>query len=125
MDSLLGPQTAPAHNLPIRLTSFVGRERERADVVGMLGQSRLVTLIGAPGVGKTRLALRVAEELASGFSGGAWLVELAPLADPALVPRMVATALGIHEQPDRPLSATLADSLVVRKLLWCSTTASM
>ena len=117
MDSLLGPQTTPAHNLPARLTSFVGRERERVGVAELLGESRLTTLIGAPGVGKTRLALRVAEEVASGFSGGVWLVELAPLTEPALVPRAVATVLGVREQPDQPLSATLAEALKGRELL--------
>src|SRR3954453_2308358 len=73
------------HNLPLRLTSFVGREREMAEVATLIGDRRLATLVGAPGVGKTRLSLQVATGLLGTFPDGVWLVELAPLADPALV----------------------------------------
>src|SRR5690242_14497356 len=114
MDSLQESRTPRTYNLPVQLTSFVGRDGERADLVAMLGTIRQVTLVGAPGVGKTRLALRVAEDLAGTFSGGAWLVELAPIAEPGLVSRAVAGALGVRGETAHPLSSTLAKSLKSR-----------
>jgi non-specific serine/threonine protein kinase len=104
-------------NLPLALTSFIGREREQAQVQALLSAARLVTLTGAGGAGKTRLALAVAGELVSEYADGVWLVELAPLANPALVPQAVATALGVCEQPHRPLLATLIDYLKDKHLL--------
>jgi predicted ATPase/class 3 adenylate cyclase/DNA-binding CsgD family transcriptional regulator len=100
-----------ANNLPRQLTSFVGREHEIADVSRLLATTRLLTLTGSGGVGKTRLALRVAEESIERFRDGVWLVELAALGDPALVPQAVATVLGIREQPGRALQDTLIDVL--------------
>ena len=91
----------PSHNLPTRLTSFVGREREIAEVTSLLRGERLVTLVGAPGVGKTRLSLQSALGVLDAFPDGVWLVELAPLADPDLVPHAVADVLGVREQPGR------------------------
>jgi predicted ATPase/DNA-binding CsgD family transcriptional regulator len=105
------------HNLPARLSSFVGRERETADAVARLRSHRLLTLGGAPGVGKTRLSLVVAEQALASFPDGVWLVELAPLADPSLVPQAVANVLGVKEQPGRPLTTTLAEYLRRRHLL--------
>jgi hypothetical protein len=78
---------------PAQVTSFVGREREIADVQRLLVTTRLLTLTGSPGVGKTRLGLEIAARLADDYSDGVWLVELAALADPALVPQTVAAAL--------------------------------
>jgi predicted ATPase len=101
----------PPHNLPLQLSSFVGGERALADLRALLGTTRLLTLIGAPGVGKTRLALELARQQVEGFSGGVWLVELAPVVDPSLVPQAVATAVGVREQPDRPLADTLVETL--------------
>ena len=83
----------------------------------LLGAMRLVTLTGTAGVGKTRLALKVATTLAEGYPGGAWLVELAPVADPVLVPAAVATALGARERPGQPLTETLASHLHHRRML--------
>src|SRR4051812_36594490 len=97
---------AARHNLPLRLTSFVGREREIAEVGAVLRSRRLVTLVGAPGVGKTRLSLQIAATMLDTFPAGVWLIELAPLADPALVPQAVATALSVREQPGHPLADT-------------------
>jgi non-specific serine/threonine protein kinase len=107
----------PPHNLPLQLTSFVGRERALADVTGGLAADRLVTLTGAGGTGKTRLALRAAAELLGEYPDGVWLVELAALADPALVPQAVASAVGVREEPGRPLLATLTDALKPQRLL--------
>ena len=104
-------------NLPVRLTSFVGREHELAEVARLLDVARLVTLVGAPGVGKTRLALQVAHELRNRFVDGAGFVELASLAEPSFVPDAVAATLGVQQRPDRPLVDTLAEHLEARHVL--------
>ena len=104
-------------NLPIPRTSFVGRDRELVGVKRTLAMTRLLTLTGAGGCGKTRLALEVAGDLAGAYPDGVWLVELAEFSDPALVARRLAETLNVREQPDRPLAATLADSLRSRDLL--------
>src|SRR5262245_20169160 len=98
-------------NLPHELSSFVGRERERAEVARLLGTTRLLTLAGAGGAGKTRLALRVAADVRADFPDGVWLAELAWLGDPALVPAAVGLAVGVREQPGRPPVETLAQAL--------------
>jgi predicted ATPase/DNA-binding CsgD family transcriptional regulator/DNA-binding XRE family transcriptional regulator len=103
--------------LPLPLTSFIGRHSELAEVRQLLGTSRLLTLIGAGGVGKTRLALEVAAALGDDYRHGVWLVELAGLADPALVPQVIATTLGMREEAGRPLLDTVADALRPRQLL--------
>ena len=82
------------HNLPYQLTSFVGREQEIAQLVELVTANRLVTLTGAGGAGKTRLALEVAAQAVESFPDGAWLVELASLSDPGLVLQTLARALG-------------------------------
>ena len=105
------------HNLPARLTSFVGREREIGEIGTLLKAQRLITLVGAPGVGKTRLALQIAAGLLDRIPDGVWLVELAPLGDPVLVPQAVADVLGVREQQGRPLTATLTEWLRSRRLL--------
>jgi predicted ATPase/class 3 adenylate cyclase len=105
------------NNLPRELTSFVGRERELADVKRLLADSPLVTLTGTGGCGKTRLALQVAANLLDAHPDGVWFVDLAPLADPALVSQAVAAALGVRDMPDRPLLAALGDFLHGRELL--------
>ncbi len=105
------------NNLPIQATSFVGREREMADVKNLLRTSRLVTLTGVGGCGKTRLALQVAGEVLETFPDGVWLVELAPLSDPGLIPQAVTSVLRIQEEPDQPLLDTLTDVLQTRHLL--------
>jgi non-specific serine/threonine protein kinase len=125
--ALLEPQASPAsapahesavlHNLPIPLTSFIGRSRERAEVARLLATTRLLTLTGAGGCGKTRLALTVATDQAAAYPDGVALVELAALADQALVPQAVAAALGVREEPQRPLSATLVSTLRAKELL--------
>src|SRR5579884_1880747 len=101
------PRTPPdviPHNLPLEVTSFVGREREIAAIRRLLPATRLLTLTGAGGCGKTRLALWVAVELAGAYPDGLWLVELAPLTDPALVPRTVAAVVTVPETPGRPVT---------------------
>jgi non-specific serine/threonine protein kinase len=110
--------TAPRRsNLPHPLSSFIGRQRELAQLSALLAQHALVTLTGPGGVGKTRLAIEVARSTEKRFADGAWLVELAPLADAQLVPQFVAAVLGVREHPGRPLSAVLADALQSRQVL--------
>jgi predicted ATPase len=105
------------HNLPASLTSFIGRERELADVRARLARARLLTLTGVGGCGKTRLALEVARAVLDGYSDGVWLVELAPLADAALVAQTVAAAFNMRETPGQPLASSLAVALRERDLL--------
>src|ERR687888_576548 len=107
----------PRTNLPVQLTSFIGREREIAEVRRLLSTTRLLTLTGAGGCGKTRLAIEVAGAVVGDYPDGVWLMELAPLADPGLVPQAVASALGIREEPGKPLSQTLVDFLKPKRLL--------
>ncbi|WP_432993561.1 ATP-binding protein [Dactylosporangium sp. CA-233914] len=104
-------------NLPAELTSFLGRRREIAEVKRLLSEFRLVTLTGAGGVGKTRLALRVAAQLRRDFPDGAWLVSLADLTNPGLLPQTVAMVLGIQDRSAQGLMATLAEFLRGRHLL--------
>ena len=87
------------HGFPAALTSFIGRDGPLREVAGLLAEFRLVTVTGPGGAGKTRLAGQVARAVAGEFADGAWLVELAPVRDPAQVPSVVAAALGVREQP--------------------------
>src|SRR5437588_7379191 len=105
------------HNLPYQLTSFIGREQEIAQLEELVTAHRLVTLTGAGGVGKTRLAIEVASRLIDAFPDGVWLAELAALSDPRLVPQAAAQALALPEQPTRPVIETLSDHLASKKLL--------
>jgi predicted ATPase/DNA-binding SARP family transcriptional activator/DNA-binding CsgD family transcriptional regulator len=105
------------HNVPAALSSFVGREHELVEIKRTLAMTRLLTLTGSGGCGKTRLALEVGRDLASSYPDGAWLVELASLLQPELVSKAVASALGVREQPDRPLVDTLVGHLREKYLL--------
>ena len=104
-------------NLPLELTSFIGRQTELATVKHMLSSSRLVTLAGIGGVGKTRLALRVAVEAVMDFVDGVWLVELGELSDAALLVDVVAAQLGLRDDSARPLQDVLTEYLSSRRLL--------
>jgi predicted ATPase/DNA-binding SARP family transcriptional activator/DNA-binding CsgD family transcriptional regulator/Flp pilus assembly protein TadD len=105
------------HNLPAPRTSFVGRELEIFELKKTLPMTRLLTLTGAGGSGKTRLALEVARDLLGSYADGVWLVELAPLSEPGLVAQEVARALGAQEQPGRPLLESLLDTLDDKEML--------
>jgi predicted ATPase/DNA-binding SARP family transcriptional activator len=113
--------SAIRHNLPAALTSFVGREKELGDVVRHLEQSRLVTLVGPGGAGKTRLALEAAASGLARFPDGVWLAELAPVRDPTLVAHTVATAIGLDPSgltwSGRSIDEALGDQLRHRRLL--------
>jgi predicted ATPase/class 3 adenylate cyclase/DNA-binding CsgD family transcriptional regulator len=105
------------HGFPAVLTSFVGRAGPVREVAGLLGECRLVTVTGPGGVGKTRLAGAVAQQVAGRFADGVWLVELAPAGDPVLVPAVVAAALGVRGQPGVPAAEALAGVLARLQLL--------
>ncbi len=100
-----------AHNLPADLTSFIGRNAEISTITGLLPATRLLTLAGSGGVGKTRLALKAAVEVVDQYRDGVWLVELGSLADDTLVSKAVAHVLGVLGQSGRPLDASLVDAL--------------
>ncbi|HEV2216182.1 MAG TPA: adenylate/guanylate cyclase domain-containing protein [Candidatus Dormibacteraeota bacterium] len=106
-----------SNNLPVQLSSFVGRDKEVRHVVAILGSARLVTLTGAGGCGKTRLALQVAAELLDENPDGTWFADLSTLSDGALVPSAVAAAASIQEQRNRPVIDTLVEALAHRRLL--------
>jgi predicted ATPase/class 3 adenylate cyclase len=108
---------ATPNNIVRPLTSFVGRQRELAAVRELLGKSRLLTLCGAGGIGKTRLSIELAIAVLADHPDGVWFVELAPLADARLVPQVVASVLGVKEEPDRPVVEALVRYLEKRRVL--------
>ena len=111
------PPAMPAHNLPAQLTSFVGRERELAELGKLLGEARLITLTGTGGVGKTRLAAEFAVCVMDRFAQGAWLADLAGITDPDLVPAQVMEALGVRQAGDLPVIEALRFRLRSAELL--------
>src|SRR5437588_4620238 len=100
--------SAAAHNLPLAATRMIGREEAVASLVSRLSRERLLTIVGAGGIGKTTLALAVAEHLIADYEHGVWLVDLAPLSDPRLVPSAVATVLGLEVRTENPLPGLIA-----------------
>jgi len=104
-------------NLPVQLTSFIGRKEQIAEAKRLLSVTRLLTLTGAGGTGKTRLSLQVAGEVLDTFKDGVWFVELAPIADPGLVAPAIVHALGLSEAPGKPVRETLQDYLREKDLL--------
>jgi predicted ATPase/class 3 adenylate cyclase/DNA-binding CsgD family transcriptional regulator len=109
--------TVVSSRLPVQLTSFVGRDAEGTQLSELLVQNRVVTLTGAGGVGKTRLAIQVAAQLAGEFGDGVWYVDLAPITDPELVAVTVARALGLPDQPGRSTVDTVLRFVRDRQLL--------
>ena len=112
----LGNPALP-NNLPAQLATYIGREWELSDVRGLVRSSRLVTLTGAGGSGKTRLSLQVAAELLDGSGDGVWLVELAAVSDEDAVAPAICRALGIAAQPGRPVPEILLDALAPQDVL--------
>lgn len=106
-----------ANNLPAQLTTFIGREAEVAELKELLAKSRLTTLTGSGGCGKTRLSLHVAREVQAEYPNGVWLVELAPLSDPALIPPTLVAELGLRDDGHRPILEILTDFLRSKTLL--------
>jgi predicted ATPase len=109
--------TTVPNNLPIQLTSFVGREKEVSEVVRLMANTRIFTLIGPGGTGKTRLSLQLAEEQLTEFKDGAWLVELAPLADAAYITSTIASTFSLREVQGVPLINIVIDYLRSKQLL--------
>jgi predicted ATPase/DNA-binding XRE family transcriptional regulator len=105
------------NNLPLQLTSFVGREREIAEIKNLLGKARLITLTGSGGCGKTRLALETARQLVESYQDGTWLIELAPISDSTHIPQAFLTSLGLPEPREDSPSAALRKSLREKHLL--------
>jgi predicted ATPase len=108
---------ALSHNLPAQVSTFIGRSRELSEIRSLLGEARVVTLTGAGGVGKTRLALHVAVELLDGRGDGVWFVDFSPLSEPELVAKTAAEALGVSQELGRPLLDTLAEHLRNKEML--------
>jgi hypothetical protein len=106
-----------SNNLPAQLTSFIGREKEIAEIKASLNSARLVTLTGSGGTGKTRLSIEVGTQLLSNFSNGVWLIELAPLSDESQIIPALAQAFGLQELPSTPLKNLVMDYLRDKKLL--------
>ena len=105
------------NNLPTQLTSFIGREREIDEIKGLLNTSRLVTLTGSGGTGKTRLSIEVGAQLLTNFANGVWLIELAPLAEPSQMIPAMAQVFGLQEHTFGPLEVLLMDYLRDKKIL--------
>jgi predicted ATPase/class 3 adenylate cyclase/Tfp pilus assembly protein PilF len=106
-----------ANNLPLQLTSFIGREREIEEIRQLLNSARLITLTGAGGTGKTRLAIEVVQTMGNQYPDGAWVVDFAVLPEPSLIWQSIASVLAVREEPNRSLTQTLIDFLRSKRLL--------
>ncbi|WP_435243054.1 AAA family ATPase [Streptomyces cucumeris] len=106
-----------AGRIPAEVTTFVGRHHEMSQARTLLTRSRLLTLTGAGGIGKTRLALRVARDVRRSFPDGAWMVDLGPVKDDALLAQTVLAALGLNHHAALPANTLLVDHLADRQLL--------
>lgn len=109
---------ATPNNLPLQVTSFIGRERELAEIKHLLDNTRLLTLLGMGGLGKTRLSLQIAADVVENYPDGVWFVDLAPITDPAHVPDAAAQVLGVREEPGKTLTQTLCEHVKDRELLF-------
>jgi predicted ATPase/DNA-binding XRE family transcriptional regulator len=114
---LLEQEVSPTHNLPRQLTSFLGRDDVVREIRELVKTAPLVTVAGTGGLGKTRVAIEVADQLSGSFPNGVWFVELAPLGDPDLVSHALAGALGVQESPRTPLLGSLVSHLSQKQLL--------
>jgi predicted ATPase len=114
-----GENTAVPNNLPLQLTSYIGRQKEIEELIQLFGTHRLVTIIGAGGMGKTRLSLQLAKDLAKDYPQGTWLIELASINDPAFVPFSLAHGVGMQEQegPEHAITEKIVGYFHPRKVL--------
>ncbi|MFT3896018.1 MAG: adenylate/guanylate cyclase domain-containing protein [Anaerolineales bacterium] len=113
----LKTQELSSNNLPAQLTSFIGREKEIEEIKGLLAANRMVTLTGSGGAGKTRLSLQVGTQGLNQFSNGVWLLELAPITDPALVPQALLSIFNLRESSHRSIDEVLIEYLRTRNIL--------
>ncbi len=104
-------------NLPAPITTFIGREKEQSEVIRLITKHRLVMLTGSGGVGKTRLAIKVGEQVLENYADGVWWIELAPILDRPLVLRTIAIAIGLRDEPQRPVIDMLSDYLREKQIL--------
>jgi predicted ATPase/DNA-binding XRE family transcriptional regulator len=104
-------------NLPLQMSSFVGRDKELKEIANLITGNRFVSLVGPGGVGKTRLSLKIGEQVLEDYANGVWLVELASILDSLLIPRTTAIAIGLRDEPRRPVIDMLADYLHRKKML--------
>src|SRR5438552_2565955 len=109
---------ATPNNLPQQVTSFIGRGRELTEAKALLENSRLLTLLGMGGLGKTRLSLQIGADVLEHYPDGVWFVDLAPIKDPSLVPSATAQVLGVREEAGKPLMQTLCEHIKDHKLLF-------
>jgi predicted ATPase/DNA-binding SARP family transcriptional activator len=109
--------TLPSHNLPVQLSSFIGREKEQKVIAKLIASNRLLTLVGTGGIGKTSLALQVGRKLLNEYPDGVWFVALDSLSDPALVPQTVAAVFDIRERSDKPILELLIHALLAKTTL--------
>jgi predicted ATPase/class 3 adenylate cyclase len=105
------------HNLPTQVTSFIGRQAERAELTALLRDNRLVTVVGAGGAGKTRIAVEVAGPLVDSYPDGVWFVDIATVTDPGLVAFAIAAVFGLRPEPGRPMIDTLVDYAAGKRML--------
>ena len=122
--SALPPTNLPPTNLPQPISKLIGRDDELGEVLNLVATHRLVTLTGAGGIGKTRLALALARELRPHFADGVWLAEFSPLVDPGLVPATVAAAVGLELGGGEASAQRVAQMLAAGRCCWCWTPAS-
>ena len=115
--SRMAPRTKPKHNLPTQLTSFIGREQQIAEVTDLFSETRLLTLTGPGGTGKTRLALKAAEGLLDSFADGVCFVDLAPISESDQVINAIATTIGVIENVDQPIIETLKSAIDQHEML--------
>jgi predicted ATPase len=108
---------AAAHNLPAQATTFVGRDREQDELSRLVGEHRLVTVVGAGGAGKTRLSIELAGDLVEAYPDGVWFVDVATVTDPGLVAFAIAAVLGLRPEPGRPMLDTLVEFAAARRML--------
>ena len=113
----LRARDASPNNLPLQLTSFIGREHELQEIQQMLATTRLLTLTGPGGTGKTRLSLQIGEKLLPSFADGVWIAELASLTDASFIPQTIAAIFGLRELPNMSLQSILTDYLRAKELL--------
>jgi predicted ATPase/DNA-binding SARP family transcriptional activator len=114
---ILKSSTKPSHNLPAQISRFIGRKSEINELISIIENHRLCTLVGAPGTGKSRLALEVASGVMDRFSDGVYFVNLAPINDPLLVPNAIGQVLEVREYSDRPLIENIKQSLEAKEVL--------
>ena len=105
------------NNLPLQITTFIGRDRELREIKRYLSSARLLTLTGSGGTGKTRLGLQAAVDLMDASTDGSWIIEFAPISDPFLVPQTVAATFGLREEPGRAVVDTLIEHLKPKRML--------